>query len=327
MRDALAINNNVKPKASTPRRQRRRRVNKGNGMTATEIPLEIAYTVRQTANPKTHVERASEYIGSFTISQTTPVGSLVTFMMNPATLAGTRIKSLANSYQKFRFRRMALKLQSSTTTAINGLYILGYNSNPDAEVNVADPVPAVYALPGAISTNVWRSAVCNAQLEDRNKWYNIDADSTELMNTTQGCFYVCVQSPTNSATPVSMPVLLDYEIEFRGNAVNYNNTNAPFVWPAGQFTYNATNATFGFVASSGEPVLPALAANAGYVINPSWEVTSGEDQAFVAVVKNSSAENTYRFYESVEQYQTDSYLHVVGAFTVGRSTGQRIGPN
>lgn len=294
-------------------------------MTTTEVPLEIAYTVRQNTSSRTHVERGSEYIGSFSISQTTPVGSVGTWMMNPAKLAGSRIKTLASSYQKFRFRKLTLKVQSSTTTAINGLYLVGYNSNPDAEVSPTLSVPQVFALPGAISANVWRSVVCTARLEDKNRWYNIDADSKEIMNTTQGAFYICVQSPTNSATPIVMPVLLDYEIEFRGNAVNTNNNREPFIWPAGTWSYNSVTGNYTFAPSSGEPVGPVIPNGAAFIVNPEYTVYVDGEEAHIGVIRGTTA--SWIFYTDIEALQDNTPLEFTGTFTTPRTTGQIIGPN
>jgi len=297
---------------------RRRAPASMGAITSTEIPMEVAYTVRQPTSRKIHRETACEYIGDFVILPTSTQGDSVKFMMNPLTLPRTRLYNLARNYQKFRFTRLALKVQSSTTTSTNGLYVVGYNSNPDAEYTRQVAVPAVFDLPGAQSANVWRTITSVARIEDRNKWYNLDPDSDEVMQTTQGYFAVVVQSPTSATGPLVMPVLLEYSVEFTGSSYNSENLSTPFVWPAGTWAYNSVTGNFTFTPAAGEPVGPTIPSGAAYIVNPEYPVLVGSDEDTIGVVKGTTA--SWVFYRTIEDLNTNKPLQIFSTFSTGRTT-------
>lgn len=302
----------------------------GNGIQQTSIPMEIAYTVKQNTRQRTHVETAREYIGSFTILPTSAPGSSVVFMMNPLNLTGTRLNRIAANYQKYRFRRLAMTIQSSTTTSTNGLYIVGYNSNPDAELTPGTAIPQVYDLPGAQSTNVWRTITSVAKLEDRNKWYFLDEDSEEVMNTTQGYFALVVQSPTSATGPLTLPVMLDYTVEFTGSAYNPINANLPIIFPGGNWVPNpAANNDYVFTPSATEIAVPIVSTGTAYDINPSYPVTfviGLETVSHIIRVVQRTASN-WLFYASQDDYESGTNLKLTNAFITLRSTWTRLNLN
>lgn len=303
--------------------KRRRNVNRSNGgITSTEIPMEVAYTVRQPSNRRVHRETACEYIGDFVILPTSTQGSSSKFMMNPLKMPRTRLYNLARNYQKFRFTKMSLKIQSSTTTSTNGLYVVGYNSNPDAEYSQATAIPAVFDLPGAQSANVWRTITSVARIEDRNKWYNLDDDSEEVMQTTQGYFAVVVQSPTSATGPLVMPVILEYSIEFSGSAFNTENSSAPFIWPAGNWGYNSVTGNYTFVPASGETAGPIIPVGSSYLINPEYPVSVGDDEDTIGVVMGTTA--SWTFFRTVEDLNNNTPLQVKRTFDTNRTTWTRV---
>lgn len=303
---------------------RRRVARAAGGITATNIPMEVAYTVRQPSNRKVHRETACEYIGDFVILPTSKQGQSQKFMMNPLTLRNTRLFNIARNYQKFRFTKLSLKIQSSTTTSTNGLYVVGYNSNPDAEYNQDTAVASVFSLPGAQSANVWRTITSAARIEDRSKWYNLDDDSEESMQTTQGFFSVVVQSPTSATGPLVMPVLLEYTIELTGSSVLTENASAPFVWPAGTFTYNAVAATYSFTAAAGEITPPTIPDGTSYLINPAYPIEAFSANDTIKVVQ---LQGTWKFFRSVEDLNNNTPLAIGKTFDTGRTTWSRITSN
>lgn len=310
-------------KMAVRQRPRRRAVNRPANTTAVEIPMEVAYTVRQPTARRVHTETACEYIGDFVILPTSQQGASSKFMMNPINLPRTRLQNLARNYQKFRFKKLALKVQSSTTTSTNGLYIVGYNSNPDAEYDQASAVPAVFDLPGAQSANVWRTITSVAKIEDKGKWYNIDPDSSEVMNTTQGYFAVVVQSPTSTTGPLIMPVLLEYTVEFSGSSYNNENLAAPFIWPAGNWGYNTLTGNYSFVPAPGEIVGPTIPSGAAYVINPEYTTTTVDgDVENIGVVLGTTA--SWVFYRDIEDLNTNTPLNIKRTFDTDRTTWTRV---
>lgn len=302
----------------------RRRTNNSNrgAVTATQIPMEIAYTVRQPTTRRVHVETACEYIGDFVITPTSTQGDSVKFMLNPLTMSRTRLYNIARNYQKYRFRRAALKIQSSTTTSTNGLYVVGYNSNPDAEYTKETAVPAIFNLPGAQSANVWRTITSEAKLEDRNKWYNLDPDSEEIMMTTQGYFAVAVQSPVSTTGALIMPVLLEYTVEFTGSAYNLDTAQTAFIWPSGTWAYNSVTGNFTFTPDAGETPGPTISSGQAFIINPVYPINLGGVEDIIGVVKGTTA--SWVFYRDVEAFADGQALPVNTTFKSGRTTWQKI---
>lgn len=287
-----AINRNVNMARSTM------------GIESVQIPMEVAYSVRQPYKSHTHTETAREYIGNFVISSSTPINSTIIFPMNPSTLAATRLARLAANYQKFRFRRLALTVQSSSTTAANGLYIVGYNANPDASIRAGYEVPSIMALPGSISTNVWRTVTSVARISDSNKWYNVDPDSAELMQTTQGYFAIVLQSVPSITGELVMPVMLDYSVEFTGPALNIFNESPIVIVPVSVFNNNPSavgyyNAT----PVAGEIPMPSLSVGVPYRLSPKPLLPlAGEEGGSVfaeTITKVDNGSWPYRFSISV----------------------------
>lgn len=294
----------------TQKTRKTKQVNDAGGIDYTEVPMTMAYTNRQSNNQKIHREIAREYIGQFVMDASLPVGSSSKFMMNPANLPGTRLARLASTYQKYRFRKLALSVQSSAPTSVGGLYICGYNSNPDAEYSQANAVQAIFQLPGANSANVWRTVTSRAKVEDPNKWYNIDPDSNEIMMTTQGYFAVVQQTPPTGTASLVFPVLLEYDIEFTGSSLSPPSGVAEFA-PAGTFQANGAN----FIINAGEPAIPAIQFNVPYIVNPAYPYNSDT----INVVARRNANDRYRFYRSIEDFQSNNLIDQEQEFKVART--------
>lgn len=288
------------------------------GYTITNVPVGQATTVRQPLSNKVHVERAREQVGIFAISPTTPVGTSQQYLLNPLTLSGTRLQRLAQNYQKFRFRKVSMTVQSSASTSVGGLYVVGYNSNPDAELNGGfASVQQVAALPGATSANAWRTVTVAGRLEDRGAWYTLDPDSDEIMKTTQGYFAIVAQIPSTGTGATQYAVWLDYEIEFTGASVN----TVPEViglWPSGNWVRDTNINYANFTSDSGEPSPPATFNAKIYTLNPAWIIT---DQAGVDVncLAFKVLAGGYGFYTSVENASSDSRIALPNQFRTPRT--------
>jgi hypothetical protein len=256
-----------------PRRQRAPRAN-----TSTNVPLNVATTLRNNAPNRVHTETGREQIGVFTVTALTPVGASVKVLLNPLLLSGTRLQKLASVYQKFRFTSATLNIQSSASTIVRGLYVAGYNSNPDAEFSPSRAVQFVSTLPGSISSNVWLSQRVRAQLQDRAKWYNLDADSEEIMMTTQGYFAVVNQVSPNIDNPgdLTFPLWLDYTVQFTGTAANATQTGPAILFPNGQFTWTGLSSDYTFVVDPAENLgVPSTSSGQIYSINPAYAINTG----------------------------------------------------
>jgi len=294
------------------------------GITSVNVPMETAYTVKQITRKGPITERAREYIGSVTFLPSSPTGQYQQFMMSPALLTNTRLQRIGANYQKYRFRKFDLTLQSSTTTSTNGLYVVGYNSNPDAELNTSTSVAQIFDLPGAQSSNVWRTTTTCGQVEDPNKWYNLDTDSREIMQTIQGYFAVALQTPPSMTGPLTFPVILDYECQFIGSALNsIAQGGAVFIFPAGEFSYNSITGNYTFSVASGETVTePTLVDNQPYFISPVYGIPTGPSGAPELVTPQIIVPTTlgWLWYLTLEDYQNQVAVNADQTFFAPRTT-------
>jgi len=119
---------------------------------------------------------------------------------------------------KYRFRSAIIRIQAGLPTTVGGLLVVGYSENPDYEIAGGESARDIFALEGAQSKNLWTNIDVRAPIKDRAKWYNIDVDSSEVMNTVQGTFYVCLQSAMNVVGAMTIPIRLQYQVEFAGTA-------------------------------------------------------------------------------------------------------------
>lgn len=192
----------------------------------TNIPTTMAYTINNKSTANKHVLRGKEYIGVVSIGPTTPTGYSFVFELDPTMYATTRFGRLASSFEKFRFKQASVMLASNFSTTVSGSIIAGYMENPDQSIL---PAPAifnqVFTSGSGVSQSLWKPLNVRANFTDKGKWYNIDADSEESMQTQQGKFIFVVQSPVGVTGEVQIPVLLDYDIEFSGSATQPLNTN------------------------------------------------------------------------------------------------------
>jgi len=304
---------------STQRRQPRPA--RRSGMQVTNVPVATATTIRQTNVDRTHVETNREQVGLFSILPTSQVGDVTVFSMNPLSLSGTRLQAMAQNYQKFRFRRISMTIQSSASTATGGLYVVGYNSNPDAELGTGlATVQRIATLPGSVSANAWRTVTSAAKLEDPNKWYNLDADSEEVMQTTQGYFAMAVQIPASSTGPTVYAVWLDYTIEFKGNSINPVSSFVG-LFPASDWARVGATNIYVPTPSGGEPGLPTVVTGAIYSLNPGWPVklNEGTDVTIRAMRCNNSTGNQYGLFETIKDAQVNNPLNVLVPFDTERT--------
>lgn len=317
-------------RVSTRGRRTRRNRTRTTGMTVTELPLQAGYNVRQTTRNQVVRMFAREQVGSVTFGPNTPVNSTVYFEMNPLKMNGTRIQRVSAAYQKYRFKRLALTVQSSSTTATNGLYVVGYNSNPDAELPRGREAQAIFSLPGAETANVWLTKTTVARLEDKSRWYNLDEDSLEVMQTTQGYFAVACQAPTSTTAPATYPVYLDYDVEFTGTSLNVLQEAVAQVFPAGTFSYNFGTGNFTFTADAGEPAMPSLTNGVVYELSPDYDVTvtdsaGGELQERVRYLVPTTL--SWAWARTLEEAAEGGFVGANTTFYVDRVIVSRAFPN
>jgi hypothetical protein len=229
-------------------------------ITQNQLPLEVGYTTRNLAPLATHRERATERLGQVSISSSTAVGTILAkFMMNPLLLVGTRLSKLAANFLEFRFKRMRFNFVSSVTTAASGAIVMAYCPNPD----FALPVPAnstLFAMSG-VSANLFVRSDIDARLTNGARWFNLDADSNEVMKTTQGFFAIALDQAATVTGTVTVTIELDYDIEMRGAAIQTFQTSTVATSAAGVWAVTG-------ILFAAPTFTPTLVNNTAYVISP-----------------------------------------------------------
>lgn len=300
----------IKTKRTVPRRSRN--VN-------TSIPAAYATRVIQNSSNRVHVETAREIIAPFIMSNNSIPGDSIAYDLNPIRMIGTRLQKLASNYQQYRFRKCAITMQSPASTTSSGLYAIGYTRNADQEIGTGlSAIQTITTMPGAATSSVWNTCTSHASLD--SKWYNLDADSQEVMDTTQGFFAACVLSAPTTTTSVSFAVWLDYTIEFRGNAVQRTPTFIG-LFPSGTWTRVGATTSATFVTDANEPPFPTTSVNQIYTINPFWSVTdtNGTVLSIRAMVKTTAVNNPWVFYSSIDQAQVGDAISIPASFTTDRT--------
>lgn len=316
----------VAPPAPRQRPQTRRPVQKA-GM-AYNYPLTAVTQIRQSASQSQTVRfSGSDRIGGITFGPNTPVNTPIVFKMSPPDLPNTRAASMAKNYQLFRFKKMELTVFSNLPTTSGGGYTTGYTENPEQGFSTGPSLPGqVYALPNSIAGNLFVPTKMKASISDKSKWYRLDQDSSEVMNTTQGMFVICVESLTAITTAITVPVYLDYEVEFKGSAIQVDQGfGTVLLYPALAHTPGAIN-TWVLSAVPGEPALANNVLNVPYLINPGFQV-SGQLAEVVRFSAGPSGTTVVQYFKSEDDYSAGTPIGNNGdlvPFTNPRTSIERL---
>jgi len=253
------------------------------GVRATQIPLEQAYTYQNRTPPVRHRERGCDRIGSVKISSSLPVGTLLgKVMMNPLEMPSTRLYGIAKNFEMYRFRSARLTFMSSFTTATSGAIVMAYSINPELDLG-GNANNQLFSLNGT-SSNLFVRCESNLRIGDGNKWFKLDADSKELMDTTQGFFGIAVDQVASISAETSVSLFLEYDIEFRGPAQQQVNYGTPLQVTGGTLTgitgnQNTFTATF----------TPSPTAGTLYAIVPAYTVKNADDRVTAQYASNNSS--------------------------------------
>jgi hypothetical protein len=273
----------------------------------TNVPLQMAYTKRQSASSQGVRVKFSDMMDVITVGPGDPIGSMRQYPLNPLLMSG-RLKRYAALYGKYKFHAVRLSVGVNMPTTVSGNYTMGYVNNPDQAFPVSgrDAAEAVYAMPGSINKPWWMRGDMDARIVDKAKWYNIDADSNETMNTTQGKFVLCNVSPPTTTAAVNVPLFIDYDIEFKEPALQLPvAAGTPLIWPAGHFDQTAVDAVFTYtVTDGGIPTVPVLNLEQPYYVSPPFlmHLLDSDAGVEIGVILALSATN-YVLYENFDDYE------------------------
>jgi len=219
-----------------------------------------------------------------------PLGS---YDLSPVAYDGTRLKTMASTFQKYRFRGgTKFIVQTQAPTISTGGYVVGYTENPDQDMG--EGVAAtnnISNLPGATSGPVWESLDVPVGISDKSKWYNVDSDTEEIMMAIQGKFVFQQTAPVSvlgdgNARLVGV-IWLHYEIEFVGNcSQKTDDVNSVVQLPPGQFEAPTGSGDtlfngFGLKYTNATTLPNTLVTNTLYKMTPAVEVQGGDSADFV----------------------------------------------
>lgn len=182
------------------------------------IPYQRSIQVNQSSNHGITTIRGQEMIGLVEILPNRP--STVEFLISPITFDTTRLYNISKNFQKFRFTRLNFRVMSNLPTTVGGTITTGFSSNPDHKLAEGQLIqPQIFALDGAQISNLWVHCIVRCPLKDKSKWYNVDTDSVEIMQTAQGKVYLQTSGGANITSEIDVPVVIDYEIQLMGNSM------------------------------------------------------------------------------------------------------------
>lgn len=283
-------NNNNKAKGNKPQgnnKPQRPPQKKGNrkpatvrmrnepSMQMTNVPFQSAITIQQSAMRNVTTLVGSEYVGSVQIGGATPANTAQTFYLSPGGMVGTRLASMAKLFQRFRFISAELLINCNMSTATNGSLVAGYTSNSDWEPQPLRAAGQIYSLPGAKSVRLWTPTRVNAVMTPLvpNAWYVNDADSAEIMWTNQGKFVVAIESQANLEIVTTIPVMLNYKVQFALPVDSMPAATTAIVFPQTEWSGAATGYYTVITATTGEGALPTLTAKQVYELMPAPAIT------------------------------------------------------
>lgn len=311
-----------------PKQQKQQRTQQPRRAANRDMQINIPFTavtqIHQSAKLNaTSTFSGTDRIGGITFGPATPLGVPVIFKMSPPDLPNTRLATMARNFQLFRFKKLVLTVFSNLPSTSGGSFTAAYTENPDqAFTNGTALSSQVFSLPGAVAGNMFVPTKMSAAINDRAKWYRIDEDTEEVMNSTQGMFVISVDSLTAITTAITVPVFLEYVVEFKGSALQKADVSgAPFIFGAQNVSTNANPLQFSLVVIPGEP-LSSPAPGVPHLINPGFQV--GEEN--VEVLLQASI-NTYQFYTSEEAFRESKPLTNYGItfpFQTPRTTLQSL---
>lgn len=287
----------------------------------TSIPLAIATTTVSTTRDVTVTVHFDEIIGTFTIGSTTENATLGQFEFNPALMPGTRLQMMAQLYTKYRVKpgaayRVAANLSTSTT----GSYVCGFCENPDFIVDKSNIVNSIYSLYDGRISQYYTPSDVRMKVADRNKWYNIDGDSQEVMNTTVGKLLVATLGVPNITGNVEIPILFRGDVEFTGPALAKPITGTSSAYGPGALVSANTSYQSNWQIDTGGAV-PIFSAGV-FLVTPAWDVVvetgnaggPDKEQAIcnvIQMINRTSNSMTIVLYSDLGAAEVGSRLRVV----------------
>lgn len=283
-----------------------------------QIPTVITNVVRgNRAQNKVISFKGKEIIGEIELGSFTAPGVLGEISLNPVLLGARRLEAAASNYSQYRFKKLITTIRGNVSTSVGGDIAVGYTRNPNYRV-VSGPasVQDIYSMEQSMITNLWSKSDFECPVKT-NQWYNVDGDSSEIMLTEQGKILMATNGVTNMVGTAVIPVIADYEVEFRGEQTQrLINEGVPIVFPAVDMVGPSDpNGSVRLTIATGEtldyPWNRGMVAWEPYFVEPAQTYSNaGLPQDFTIIMWDGNTEGYFRFYETLEAFNTDLALVV-----------------
>jgi len=280
------------------------------------VPFVQAVTIRQTAvDRQAQSFRGSDILMTLGYTSTSPLGVPQLIKMSPLNYPNTRMGKMAANFQKYRYKSAVLRIITNQPTTVGGQIIAGYCSNPDQEFD-SGSVNQVFALPGAEIMPLYVPQSMRATFEDKSKWYNLDLDSDEKMSTEAGMFVIELMSTVNVTGVVQAVIILDYELELVGAAVQSDVISGPALPFPSTLMSSSNPPTLGLAPGETLP-FPTMDPTHPYTLNPEFDVpvtlnagSVSEWAPAMVIQKVNGAPSNYQFFRSIDDYNKNTPIAV-----------------
>lgn len=322
---------------NTPRKPQRVMKMRGTtSMTSTNIPIEKAYTIKQTSRgPSRHVETSSEIIGSIAMLPDQPAGQVFEFLLSPTNMPGTRLNAISRNFQKYRFTRAALLLASTLPTSVGGSLTTGYTNEP-AEGFPQGGQNKVFQLPNAEISTLYTptrivadfSSNLSGVKRDKTEFF-ISQESGEENTEIQGKFVIENNSQITTNGTVNIPVILEYTCEMWGAAGN--EPAQAQVWPSSSITSGSNGAMLLAIAVGETATFPSLVTGLLYELQPSIsaKVAAGGIDAGstnLNYVSYAGTTLTFKFWNSIKEFRDNTPIQSLAVLAdAGGSLNRSLG--
>lgn len=292
------------------------------------LPYQTGMLVQNKGSNKSTTITRSEYLTNYTFGPESQPGEISEFPVNPMLplYKDTVLQNMLRNFQKYRFKKLSLELANTTGTNNGGSLVTSYVSNPDQKTT---SLRAIYNSDDSVTGPAWMPRTVAAAIKDPKKEYNVDEDSAEIMQTTQGKFIIGVVTPPTTTGLVSIPIILKYTVEMIGAASQESvKETSILLAPSGEFEgLTGTHGNF-VVMTTASPYTydTQFNKNAGYDPNvPIYELTvpfdlpnpsggSATVTHFKVRTDITSTTLTVQFYVGlIEAYDERPYVNALGA--------------
>lgn len=168
------------------------------------------------------VETGCELLDVASIPAASVVGTrLFSYALNPRSMSGSRLASLAVLWQRWRPHSLALEVTPAASYTTSGSYLVGWAADPRYDMGAGvEGVRAVMALQVSRQAHISQPVVISIPSETVQRWLYVDPSEAE--DATHGVVVGLLAAPIGNLTAtsaVSLTIKLRWTIAFEGQTL------------------------------------------------------------------------------------------------------------